>query len=423
MTSNADKIIQYIKENGHKIGHEMGFTKLTPLHDDWIRQAVFATEDFKIYACRGSMKTSAIDIVGIALRMILYPNMNGRFFRKTDEKVKEVIRGISGALKTDIAKWISKELWGVPVILNIDNTTELTTNLYCKIGGAMQLTGHGFKTPITSAHADYIFVDDIVDLSDRLFKKERENTKTMYQELRNIINRDPWCFIGNTGTCWAKDDAEILMPDGKKVDCYNCGLFTDEEILKLKSQMTPSLFAANYELKHIASDQQLFSDPQMTDSTEQVYDGIGHIDAAYGGGDTTAVTILNKRPDKSLVGYGKVYDRSVMLCINDIAEVFRKYRVKTIYCESNADKGYLARDLGNMGFNVLTYHEKQNKDSKISTHGLKSWRNTKWINETDINYLAQIVDYQEGSGLDDCPDSYSSLCRQLDSGQAERIWL
>lgn len=421
--TNEDKIVEYIKNNGADIGIEMGFTKLTPLHSEWISQAVFATKDWKIYAHRGSYKSTAVDIVGIALKMILFPNMNGRFFRKTDDKVKEVIRGISSALKSDIAKWISKELWGTPVMLTVDNTMGLSTNLYCKPGGAMQLTGHGFKTPITSAHADWILTDDISDLSDKLFKKERENTKTMYQELRNIINRDPWCCIGNTGTSWAKDDVEILMPEGKKITCYDSGLLTSDEITELKTQMTPQLFAANYELRHISGDQQLFSEPQMIDSLDQLYDGVGHLDAAYGGGDTTALTILNKRPDNSLVGYGKVYDKSVMLCINDIAEVFRKYRVKTIYCESNADKGYLARDLGNMGFNVISYHESQNKGSKIGTYGLKAWRKTKWVNETDINYLGQIVDYQEGVGLDDCPDSYSSLCRQIESGQAERIWI
>jgi hypothetical protein len=261
------------------------------------------------------------------------------------------------------------------------------------------------------------------DLSDRLYKKERENTKTMFQELQNIINRDPWCFIGNTGTSWEKNDVEILMPVGQKINCYQSGLITPEEIADLKTKMTPSLFAANYELKHIASDQQIFGEPQTEQDSNLIRDGVAQIDAAYGGGDTTALTVLNKRPDGSMIGYGKVYEKSVMLCIADIVEILRKYRVKNIWCEDNADKGYLARDLRNFGFNVYTYHESQNKDSKITTHGLMGWKKTKWIQDTDNNYLIQIVDYQAGVGLDDAPDSFASMCRQLEKGKAEIIYI
>ena len=44
--------------------------------------------------------------------------------------------------------------------------------------------------------------------------------------------------------------------------------------------MSDSLFAANYELKHIADADAMFKEPRFTDDEELIYGGIGHIDAA-----------------------------------------------------------------------------------------------------------------------------------------------
>ena len=56
--------------------------------------------------------------------------------------------------------------------------------------------------------------------------------------------------------------------------------------------MSPSLFAANYELKHIASEEAFFETPPVfTEDVTVFRDGISHIDAAYGGSDYRAFTM------------------------------------------------------------------------------------------------------------------------------------
>ena len=98
-----------------------------------------------------------------------------------------------------------------------------------------------------------MFTDDIVNLKDRISKAERDEIKLRYQELQNVKNRGGKIF--NTGTKWHKEDAvETYMPNVKIYTCYDTGLMTRKEIEEIRNKMTPSLFAANYELKHIADE-------------------------------------------------------------------------------------------------------------------------------------------------------------------------
>ena len=104
--------------------------------------------------------------------------------------------------------------------------------------------------------------EDIVNLKDRISKAERERTKTQYMELHNIKNRSGR-FI-NTGTLWHKEDAISIMPNVRKYDGYSTGLIARDKLEELRQSMSDSLFAANYELKHIADKDAMFQNPQFT---------------------------------------------------------------------------------------------------------------------------------------------------------------
>ena len=67
--------------------------------------------------------------------------------------------------------------------------------------------------------------------------------------------------------------------------------------LEKKKKIAPTLFAVNYELRHIASDKVIFSDPVKNADPALVEQGNCHIDASYGGEDYTAFTICNKIED------------------------------------------------------------------------------------------------------------------------------
>jgi hypothetical protein len=400
-------------------GKKVGFNDLTALHGDWMRKMLAGSDDMTILAHRGSYKTTCLSIV-IACMLVLYPKKNIIFFRKSGNDVIEVVRQVRHIMEHDVMKYLSGCVYQAygklrPVWLVEDAAYKLTTSAYASPRGASQLLGIGTIGSITGKHADIVITDDIVNLKDRVSKAERDRIKTVYQELQNIKNREG--RIINAGTPWHKEDAISLMPNVVKYDCYQTGLIGAEALQVIRGSMTPSLFAANYELVHIAASDMLFDAPKFTKDEESIYDGIGHIDAAYGGADGTAFTAMRKRPDGRFTGFGKLWHKHVDDCLTDILMLKERYHVGTTYCEDNADKGYLKKELRKRGDTVQGYHESTNKYVKIATYLKSVWQLIDWLPETDPEYLNEILDYTENAEHDDAPDSAASIMRKLYSRQ------
>ena len=148
---------------------------------------------------------------------------------------------------------------------------EISTNLSIDVKGTSQLVAQGIGGSLTGKHYDLIFTDDIINLQDRISKAERDRTKLIVYELMNIKNRGGRQF--NTGTPWHKEDAFTIMPNIHKWDCYSTGIMSQEEIEETKKNMIPSLFSANYELKHIADEDALFKDPKYFDDNSLLENG------------------------------------------------------------------------------------------------------------------------------------------------------
>jgi len=337
------------------------------------------------------------------------------FFRKTDDDVTEVITQTRKILQSSVIGRIVYDLYDLSLQLITANNSEIMTNLCTSTRGASQIMGLGIGTSITGKHGDIIVTDDIVNLRDRTSRAERERTRIQYMELQNIRNRGGR-FI-NTGTPWHKEDAISLMPNVKRYDCYSTSLITRDKLEELRQSMSDSLFAANYELRHIADKDAMFKEPEFTKDVEKIYGGIAHIDAAYDGADGTAFTIIRKTKD-GFIGFGKRWDRHVDDCLNEISIYHKRFRAGTIYCEDNADKGYLRKEIAGMGIPVSGYHEKMNKFVKISTYLRKNWKKIKWLEETDPEYINEILDYSEFAEHDDSPDSAASIFRKLETRAA-----
>ena len=402
--------INFLKKHPVKFGQMLGFTKLTDLHNGWIQDMAYGTEDDTLQGHRNSYKTTCLSIA-IALIMILLPKLRILFIRKTDDDVKEIIRQVRNILLSPITQVFVIAIYGISLKLVVDNATELSTNLSNDIKGTSQLTGCGIGSSLTGKHYDRIFTDDIVNIKDRQSKAERENTKTMYQELINLLNRGGRIF--NSGTPWHKEDAFTLMPPAKKYDCYATGLMSNEEIQKKRDDLSPSLFAANYELKHIASEDIIFFNPVLGAEIEKIMNAnFCHIDAAYGGEDYTAFTIVKKKEGKYYV-YGRMWQRAVDDVMDQIIADRKRLLAGKIFCETNGDKGYLAKALRDKGERVIEYHEDTNKYIKIVTHLKGDWSNVVFVEGTDQEYIDQILDYNEYAEHDDAPDSLACMIRIL----------
>ena len=403
------QILDLIYDEPYKLAHWLGFKDFTQLHNTWLKEMVFSVEDETILGHRGSYKTTTLSLA-ISLLMILKPNKSIMFLRKTDTDVIEVIKQVSNILRSPAFLRIVKELYGVDLNLVTDTSFKVDTNLKTSTKGTVQLLGMGTSGSLTGKHADYIFTDDIVNTKDRVSRAERERIKLVYMELENIKNRDGRIF--NTGTPWHKEDAIGIMPNVKKYDCYTTGLIDKKKLQDIRSKMTPSLFAANYELKHIANEDALFKNPKFFSEDKLLFDGIAHIDASYGGSDGTAYTNIKQQGNAFYV-LGKRYDKHIDKCLSDIYMLHDRYRAGTIYCERNADKGYLEKEMRKDGMIVQGYQESTNKYVKIATYLLKNWDNVYFHEDTDPDYLNEILDYTENAEHDDSPDSLASILREL----------
>lgn len=413
------------------LGHAVGFRLLKDdPHGIWLDWMINGTEDGTLQAHRGSYKTSCLE-VAIPLLMIRYPEKNIIFLRKTDTDVSEVITAVGKVLRHPVFRQIFTALTGADLQIIKSNSTEITTNVYRAAKGSVQLLGIGISGSLTGKHADIIITDDIVNRKDRKSRAERDLTKEVYQELQNI--RNPGGRIINTGTPWHKDDAFTLMPEPMKWDCYSTGILSEEKIAELRQSMSPSLFAANYELVHIAAEGALFQTPpkfitpelaaeilgREAEPEELLRDGIAHIDAAYGGEDGTAFTCMRRRGGR-IYGYGRRWDAHVDTVLDFCVSRAGELMCGPIHNEKNGDKGYLSREIANTyGYPAYPYTEKENKYVKISTFLRKWWENIYWLPGTDTTYLDEIMNYTEDAEHDDSPDSAASVCRILDRQSGE----
>lgn len=400
--------VNFLITKPYKFGHLIGFKKLTKLHNEWIKSMVKAKDDETLQAHRGSYKTTCVSIA-LALIIILLPNKRTLFMRKTDTDIKEIIKQVQNILLDPHTQYFVQAIYGVNLKLFVASATEITTNLTTDVKGTAQLVGIGTGSSLTGKHFDIIFTDDIINVQDRISKAERDHTKIIYQELQNIKNKGGRIY--NTLTPWHKEDASILMPQAKRYTCYDTGLLSPEEIEEIKKVMSPALFAANYELRHIASEDVIFYDPVTGADACMVEQGDCHIDAAYGGEDWTAFTICNKKGGKYYV-LGKCWRKHVDDCEDEIIRLRKLFNGGKIYMENNGDKGYLAKQMRSKGERVISYHENMNKYLKITSYLKGCWSDVIFVQGTDADYINQICDYNENAEHDDCPDSLASLIRK-----------
>lgn len=402
-------ILDLIYENPIEVGHWVGFKDLTDIHNEWLKDFLFEDEDQTLQGHRGSYKTTTLSLF-FALHIIIKPDETVLFFRKTDTDVKEIIKQTAKILDSGCCRKIIRILYNKELKFLISSNTEIQTNLATSIRGTSQLIGLGIGTSITGKHADIVVTDDIVNLKDRASAAERERTKAAYQELVNVKNRGGR-FI-NTGTPWHKDDAFQLMPDPKKFDCYSTGLMSENDIDFVRDRMSPSLFAANYELKHIAAEDVIFLAPQQGADASMVLNGLMHVDSAFYGEDFTALTIA-KIHDGKIYMLGKIWRKHVEDCYPQIQGYYNKFLCSKLWNETNADKGMVAKDLKKLGMHTVTYAETMNKYIKIVTYLKKVWKDVIFVTGTDQDYIDQICEYTDVAEHDDAPDSAASIVRVL----------
>ena len=89
-----------------------------------------------------------------------------------------------------------------------------------------------------------------------------------------------------------------------------------------------------------------------------------------------------------------------------------------VYCETNGDKGYLAREIARRNHRPGVYHEQENKYIKISTYLRKWWPAITWLRGTDPDYL-EITAFRDIYPTDNAMD-YAGYLRRIRDFKASR---
>ena len=102
-----ETLLNLISKSPVTIGQWEGYTLLQDLHNEWLREFLFSTEDVSIQAHRGSYKTTVLGIF-FALHVLTAPDELLLYARKTDSDVKEVMKTTQNILKSGAFQRLSK---------------------------------------------------------------------------------------------------------------------------------------------------------------------------------------------------------------------------------------------------------------------------------------------------------------------------
>ena len=425
----AEENLRIAAMQPHKLGWLLGFDKLNPLHSQWIRYIWDSNEHRALQAFRGSYKTTSVVVVGTVRWMLFHPNDRILLTRKAFKPVAEVTRAISRAMQTREIAELFKQAHGRYPKSKVDREGNLTYTFKTKNTVEGNVTGMGIDQGITGYHFDKIVGDDVMTLRDRISRAERERTHEMIRELAtNII--DPGQGSGWTGTPWHGEDAwktiRTFSPIWRcPISKYNVfrdnngahRILTEEMIRQKKRTTTPYLYAANYELELGKDESLLFTDPVYPRRWDYAIRGAkAQLDTAFDGDHYCALTIaapIRKENGQQIYqAVGFVFPGHVRDFEEKVEMLCRKYQVKELHVEKNADQGESGKRLAARGLRVKPYAEGMNKHIKISSYLYPVWPYIEWSVDTDEEYLSQVLDYKMGVEPDDAPDSAGSLFRE-----------
>lgn len=435
MKSNISDItedhIALFAQYPHLLGNLMGMELLTEMHSQWIRYLWLSPKSSSLQAHRGSYKTTACTELGIVWWLLFNPDEKMALIRQNKTAASDTLKAVTKYFKHPVVQEVFRVAHGTyPVILSEAYGT-LDMSFKTSISKEHTVDAHGIDSVPTGSHYNRIICDDVIVHEDRLSKARRERTKEGLREVyTNIINRG--CPVLHIGTPWHAEDGwnTPTVPDPVMFDITQTGLIPPEEALEIRSKTTASLYAANYLLKHMSDEEQIFKDPTYDNWKFSVDGTVAHLDAKFSGDHTGALTFMTRLPNGKIQVKGFVFHENVKDMVGFIKKEYRRHRCTKLFLETNPDQGYTSqllsrKDEHGVGLNTEDYRESMNKHNKIVTYGLEFWKDLVFDPsmmssepgyEKQIEYMSQLMDYSEKEEPDDAADSLASLLRQGFSG-------
>lgn len=338
--------------------------------------------------------------------------------RLRDRSGKEGLNVILGVTKATIERNVlspMREIYGDVLVgyIGSDNTVGLFGEK-CYALGAEKLSQ---VSKLRGSSIKYCYGDEVADWS-----------RDVFDLLKSRLDKEYSCFDGTFNPKdplhWLKEfidsDADVYYQTYSIDD----NPFLDPTFVsELKKEYSGTSLYDRYILGlWAASEGALFTTyPEYTDDESLLYDGIAHIDAAYGGQDGTAFTCAKKTVTQDGVKiymFGKLRNQHIDTLMDVFMDDMSRLRCSPVYMERNADKGFVGREFHRKGQLVRLYDEHENKFKKIATFLRKWWPSIVFLKSTDKRYIEQIMAYNEGAEHDDAPDSAACICRVLDNRSA-----
>ena len=330
--------------------------------------------------------------------------------RIRDRAGKEGLTAILGVSKATIERNVlqpMREIYGDVLVGNIssDNTVMLFGEK-CYALGAEKVSQ---VSKLRGSSIKYCYGDEVADWSQDVFELLKSRLDKSYSCFDGTFNpKDPLHWL----KAFIDSDADVFYQTYSIDD----NPFLDPTFVEeLKKEYAGTVLYERYILGlWAASEGALFTTyPQYTDDESVLYNGIAHIDAAFGGPDGSALTCARRDGDKIYL-YGKLRQAHIDTLMDFYSAETRRLRCSPILIEMNADKGFVAKQFLRMGDHVSAYDETMNKFFKIATYLRKWWKNTVIVKGTDKAYIDQIMAYTEQAEHDDAPDSAACICRYYD---------
>ena len=317
---------------------------------------------------------------------------------------------ILGVTKSTIERNVlspMREVYGSGLVgeISMDNTVSLFGELVYALGAekASQVS------KLRGVSIKYCYGDEVADWS-----------KDVFELLKSRLDKPYSLFDGtyNPGAPehWLRKFLQSDIDVFSQVYTIDDNPFLPGEFVKnLKKEYAGTALYGRYILgQWTAADGALFTVyPPYTKDETKLYNGIAHIDAAFGGSDGSALTCARRDGD-TLYLFGRLRKQHIDTLIDLYRNDCARLRCSPILLERNADKGFVGRELMRLGEPVRMYDEIENKYKKIATHLRKWWKNVVILEGTDTAYLEQIMSYAEGAPHDDAPDSAACIARYFD---------
>ena len=301
-----------------------------------------------------------------------------------------------------------RDIYGEELVGNIssDNTVWLFGEL-CYALGAEKITQ---VSKLRGASVKYCYGDEVAEWSADVFGLLKSRLEYSYSCFDGTFNpKDPLHWLKQ----FLDSDADIYYQTYSIDD----NPFLDPVfVTELKKEYAGTVLYERYILGlWAASEGALFTAyPKFTDDPSLLYNGIAHIDAAYGGSDGSALT-CGRRDGNTIYLFGRLRNAHIDTLMDFYSAETRRLLCSPILMEENADKGFVGKEMRRLhGDIVSTYNESQNKFMKIATFLRKWWGNIVFLEGTDKAYIDQIMSYSEQAEHDDAPDSAACVCRYFD---------